>query len=303
VAEYSHWIYFNIFVLAMLAVDLFLHRKTHVIRIGEALGWSAFWISLAIAFNAGIYYYMGAEAGLNFFTGYVIEKSLSVDNLFVFLLIFSYFRTPHELQHKVLFWGILGAIVMRAVFIALGITLIHLFEGVFYIFGAFLIYSGFKMAFKSEEEEMEPAHNPVLKLVSKVIPVTAEHIGHRFFVRREKRLWATPLFIVLMSIETTDVIFALDSIPAILAITTDPFIVYTSNIFAILGLRSLFFALAGLMRLFHYLHYALSFILIFIGFKMMIAGWVHIPTSIALCVTFISLLLSILASYLFPHKK
>lgn len=287
----------------MLALDLFvLHRKSHVVGMREALGWSAFWIALALFFNVGIYYYFGSEAALSFLTGYLIEKSLSIDNLFVFIMIFSYFRTPKHLQHKVLFWGILGAIIMRAVFIAAGITLIHYFESVLYLFAAFLIYAGVKMAFKSEEDEMDPEHNPVLKVIKKFVPVTNEYHGQKFFVNIDKKLWATPLFIVLMSIETTDVIFALDSIPAILAITQDPFIVYTSNIFAILGLRALFFALADLMTLFHFLHYGLAFILTFIGIKMLAAAWIHIPTPIALSVTLVSLLASIVLSIIYPKK-
>lgn len=301
VTSLAPWIYFNIFILVMLALDLFAHRRTRVIGMREALGWSTIWISLAMFFNLGIYVYLGPEASLSFFTGYLIEKSLSVDNLFVFILIFTYFKTPSHLQHKVLFWGILGAIIMRAVFIAVGISLINYFEQVLYIFAVFLIYAGIKMAFK-DDEEMAPHHNPVLKLIKRFFPITHDYMGHKFFVHIDKKLWATPLFVVLMSIETTDVIFALDSIPAILAITQDPFIVYTSNIFAILGLRSLFFALSGLMQLFHYLQYALAFILVFIGFKMLLAHWVDIPTTIALGVTLFSLMSAIVCSLLYPTK-
>lgn len=297
------WVYFNVFILLMLALDLFvLHRRTRVIGMREALGWSLFWISLAMAFSIGIYFYSSSEDALNFLTGYLIEKSLSVDNLFVFVLIFSYFKTPMHLQHKVLFWGILGAILMRAVFIAAGITLITYFEPVLYFFAIFLIYAGFKMAFKGEEE-LAPQHNSILKLIQKIIPITDEYIDHKFFLRVGKKLWATPLFVVLMSIETTDVVFALDSIPAILAITKDPFIVYTSNIFAILGLRSLFFALAGLLTLFHFLHYGLAFILVFIGFKMLVAEWIHIPTYIALTVTLLSLVTAVACSLYYPKKN
>lgn len=304
VTTLTPWIIFNIFVVTMLALDLLvLHKKNHVISIKEALGWSAFWISLALIFNAGIYYYLGAEAALDFLTGYLIEESLSVDNLFVFIMIFAYFRTPQHLQYKVLFWGILGAIIMRALFITAGITLIHYFEGALYIFAVFLIYAGYKMAFKSEEEEMRPSHNPVLKIVKRLVPVTEEYEGEKFFVKRASKIFATPLFIVLISIETTDVIFALDSIPAILAITTDPFLVYTSNIFAILGLRALFFAIAGLIQIFHFLHFGLAFILTFIGMKMLIAGWIKIPTGIALSVTLLSLVCSVVLSILYPQKK
>lgn len=304
IIETSHWIYFNVFVLIMLAIDIFvLNKNSRVTGMREALALSAFWVSLALIFNLGIWYYFGAEPALSFLTGYLIEKSLSVDNLFIFLFIFSYFRTPEELQHKVLFWGILGAIMMRALFIAGGIALIHRFEHILYAFALFLIYAGIKMAIKSEETEMDPQNNPVLKVVKKIFPITSDYVQHHFFVRINKRLWATPLFVVLMSIETTDVIFALDSIPAILAITQDPFIVYTSNIFAILGLRSLYFALAGLIKLFHYLHYGLAFILTFIGFKMLIADWYHIPTPAALGVTLLSLLISILLSLWKPLEK
>lgn len=295
------WIYFNFFVLLLLGFDLFvLHRRTRIIGIPEALGWSAFWISLALLFNVWIYFSLGKDAALNFFTGYLIEKSLSVDNLFVILLIFSYFRTPRYLQHKVLFWGILGAIIMRAIFIAAGITLIHYFEHILYAFAAFLIYAGIKMALKADDEEIDPLNNPVLHLIKKKFPVTNDYEGHSFFVRLNGALWVTPLFIVLMCIETTDILFAVDSIPAILAITTDPFIVYTSNIFAVLGLRSLFFALAGIMPLFHYMNYGLAFILTFVGIKMLLADWIPISTPITLAVTLASLLISILLSIIYP---
>lgn len=302
VTTIAPWIYFNAFVLIMLALDLFvLHRRTRVVEMREAVMWSAFWIFLALLFNVGIYAYAGKEAALSFLTGYVIEESLSIDNLFVFIMIFSYFKTPRHLQHKVLFWGILGAIVMRAVFIGAGIALIHQFKHIFYLFAAFLIYAGCKMAFKNDEE-MHLEQNPVLKVIQRFIPITADYIGHHFFVRQNKKIWATPLFVVLMCVETTDVIFALDSIPAILAITQDPFIVYTSNIFAILGLRSIFFAIAGLMQLFHYLQYGLAFILVFVGIKMLIAEWIHIPTLLALSITLLSLFASILLSLIKPNK-
>lgn len=269
----------------------------------EALLWSAFWISIALIFNVGIYYCCGYEAALSFFTGYLIEKSLSVDNLFVFLMIFSYFKTPSHLQHKVLFWGILGAICMRALFISAGIVLIHYFEGILYIFALFLIYAGIGMLFKKDENEVNPKQNPVIKWIQKTLPITKDYAGNKFFVRHVSGISATPLFVVLVAIEISDVIFALDSIPAILAITRDPFIVYTSNILAILGLRSLFFALAHLISLFHYLNYALSFILTFIGIKMLLADFILIPTLMALGVTFLSLGIAIIFSILYPKHK
>jgi tellurite resistance protein TerC len=296
VTDIAPWIYFNLFILFMLVLDIkVFHRTAHTVAVKEALGWSAFWIALALAFNLGLYYIYGKEAALSFLTGYIIEKTLSIDNLFVFLMIFSYFRTPSHLQHNVLFWGIVGAIVMRALFIAAGITLIHHFAWILYLFAVFLIYAGIKMALKSEQEEIDPQHNPVLQLIKKILPVTEDYVGHHFFVKRASHLWATPLFIVLVAIETTDVIFALDSIPAILAITTDSFIVYTSNIFAILGLRALFFAIAGLMQLFDYLHYALAAILIFVGVKIFVAEWIVIPIALTLGFTAGTLLLAFLA--------
>lgn len=262
------WIGFNVFVLAMLALDLgVFHRKAHVVKIKEALIWSAVWIALALLFNVGVYYWRGPQTALEFLTGYLLEKSLSVDNVFVFLLIFSYFRVPALCQHKVLFWGILGALIMRTVFIAAGIRLIQQFHWVIYVFGAFLIFTGIKMALQ-KDKEIYPEKNPVIKLFRRLMPVTQDHDEEsRFFVRKAGRLHATPLFVALLVVETTDVIFAVDSIPAILAITRDPFIVYTSNVFAILGLRALYFALAGIMPMFHYLHYGLSAILVFVGVK------------------------------------
>ncbi len=255
------WIGFSIFVLAMLALDLgVFHRKSHTVGMKEALTWSAVWIALALLFNAGIWYWRGPDQGLTFLTGYVVELSLSVDNLFVFLLIFAYFKVPAEYQHKVLFWGILGALVMRAVFIGAGIALIQKFHWIIYVFGAILVVSGLKMAFE-KDKEVHPEKNPVLKIFRRFMPVTGEYHGGDFFVKRGQLWAATPLFIVLLMLETTDLVFAVDSVPAVLAITTDPFIVYTSNVFAILGLRSMFFALAGIMKLFHYLHYGLAAVL------------------------------------------
>lgn len=297
------WIAFNIFVLAMLALDLgVFHRKAHVVKIKEALAWSAFWIALALLFNLVVYFWRGPETALEFLTGYLIEKSLSLDNLFVFLLIFSYFRVPPLYQHKILFWGILGALIMRAVFILTGITLIQEFHWVIYIFGGFLILSGIKMGLQ-KDKEIHPERNPVLRLFRRFMPVTDSYKDNKFFIKRAGRYLATPLFVVLLVIETTDVIFAVDSIPAILAITLDPFIVYTSNVFAILGLRALYFALAGLMRLFHYLHYGLSAILVFVGIKMLLAEIYKIPVAIALGVVASILLISVIASIIRPRRE
>jgi tellurite resistance protein TerC len=261
------------------------------------------WITLALSFNLGLYVWLGPRPALEFLTGYLIEKSLSVDNLFVFLLLFSYFRVDGQYQHEVLFWGIIGALVMRALFIALGVTLIHRFAWIIYVFGAVLIYSGIRMAFE-KKKQIRPEKNPVLKLFRRLMPVTEDYEGGNFFVRRERRRFATPLLTVLVLVETTDLIFATDSIPAVLAITTDPFIVYTSNVFAILGLRALYFALAGAMDRFHHLHYGLALILAFVGTKMILTAWdIRIPTHIALFVIVTILALSVVASLIWPKAS
>jgi len=266
------WVVFNIFVLAMLALDLgVFHRKAHVIKIKEALGWSVAWILLSLLFNMVIYFWRGSETALEFLTGYLIEKSLSVDNIFVFVLIFSYFRIPLLYQHKVLFWGIVGALILRAIFIATGITLMQKFHWVIYIFGGFLIVTGLRMGLQ-KHKEIHPEKNPVLRLFRRFMPVTDDIEDGRFFVKRGTHHAATPLFITVLVVETTDLIFAVDSIPAILAITSDPFIVYTSNVFAILGLRALYFAIAGMMQRFQYLRYGLSAILVFVGIKMLLGN-------------------------------
>ena len=296
------WVIFNIFVVAMLALDLgVFHRTAHVIHIREALLWCVLWMTLALLFNVGIYFWHGSEPALEFLTGYLLEYSLSVDNIFVFLMIFSYFRVPYLHQHKVLFWGILGALIMRALFILTGITLIQKFHWVIYIMGGFLVLTGIKMAMQ-KGEDINPERNPVLRLFRRLMPVTEDYEGDRFFVRRSGRLFATPLFIIVLVVETTDVIFAVDSIPAILAITLDPFIVYTSNVFAILGLRALFFALAGIIRLFHYLPYGLSLILVFVGVKMLLVDIYKIPISMALGTVAAVLVISVIASIIFPPK-
>ncbi len=296
------WIIFNAFVFLMLFLDLkVFHAKAHEIRIKEALLWSVFWIALALLFNLGIYFTMGSDAGLKFFAGYLLEKALSFDNLFVFLLIFTYFKVPSLYQHKVLFWGILGALIMRALFIMGGIALIHAFHQIMYVFGAFLIFTGFKLL-TQKEKGLEPDKNPVVRLFRRIMPVTEDYHQQKFFVKEKGRMHATPLFVVLLLIETTDVIFAVDSIPAILGVTTDPFLVYTSNIFAILGLRSLYFALAALMKIFKYLNYGLALILVFVGVKMLIAGFYDIPIGFSLGVIAGMLALSMMLSVLFPKK-
>lgn len=296
------WIAFGLFVIAMLALDLgVFHRRAHVIELREALGWSVFWIVLAVLFNIGVYIGLGPTAALEFLTGYLIEKSLSMDNIFVFVLIFSYFRVPTLYHHKVLFWGILGALVMRFLFILAGVTLIQKFHWMIYVFGAILIVTGVRMA-REKEKEIHPERNPVLRLARRLIPITRRYVDGRFFIRKMGRLLATPLFVVILVVETTDLVFAVDSIPAILAITRDPFIVYTSNVFAILGLRALYFALAGLVRLFHYLHYGLSIILVFVGAKMLISDFYKIPIGISLGVVASVLALSVFLSIWRPVK-
>jgi len=286
----------------MLLLDLgFLQRPSHAVKFREALAWSATWIGLACAFAVLIYFRSGHMAAVEFVTGYVIELSLSVDNLFIFLLIFRYFRVSSDHQHKVLFWGIVGAVVMRGIFIVVGIGLIRRFHWITYIFGAFLVYSGIKM-FRHDDVGIEPENNPVLRLFRRWVPLTEDYEADRFVVRR-MGLCATPLLAVLVVIETTDLLFATDSIPAVLAITLKPFIVYTSNVFAVLGLRSMYFVLAGMMELFHYLHYGLAVVLIFIGAKMVASSYYQIPTGVALVVVAGVLLVSVLASLLDPRNQ
>lgn len=298
------WIGFNLFVLAMLALDLgVFHRKSHVVSFKESITWTFVWITLALIFNAGVWHYYGSQKALQFFTGYLIEKSLSVDNVFVFVLLFSYFAVPPRYQHKVLFWGILGALVMRAIMIALGAALINRFTWIIYVFGAFLVLTGIKMILK-REEEIHPERNPVVRWFKRLMPVTADYREDKFFVVESGRRAATPLFVVLLLIEVSDLIFAVDSIPAIFAVTTDPFIVYTSNVFAILGLRSLYFALAGIMDKFHYLKIGLGLVLSFVGVKMLLAHTAYkIDTLVSLGVVAAILAISIVASVLRPAKK
>ena len=312
-SNWLFWVLFNLFVLVLLALDLgVFHRKKHVVGFREAIGWTLVWISLAAGFAVLIYFFghtmvggtakPNSELSLEFIAGYLIEQSLSVDNLFVFLLIFRYFRVPRHFQHEVLFWGILGALVMRAVFIVAGITLLNRFHWFIYIFGAILIYSGIKLL-GQKDEEINPETNLVLRGFRKLFPLTKDYEGSKFFVRRGLVRYATPLAVVLIMVETTDLLFATDSIPAVLAVTRVPFIVYTSNVFAILGLRSLYFALAGMIEIFHFLHYGLSLILIFIGVKMLASGYLQIPIGIALGVVAGILVVSILLSLMFPKKK
>ncbi|HSK88173.1 MAG TPA: TerC family protein [Anaerolineales bacterium] len=300
------WIGFNVFVLFMLALDLgVFHRHSHVVSTKEAAVWSVVWISLAMLFNAGIYFfwdliapqstYTNSEASLAFFTGYLIEKSLSVDNIFVFVLIFTYFAVPAAYQHRVLFWGIIGALLMRGTLIAVGATLLKEFHWIIYVFGAFLIFTGIKMALH-RNEEVHPENNPLIRLLRKIMPVAENYEGEKFFIRRAGRLMATPLFLVLLMVESTDLIFAVDSIPAIFAVTNDPFIVYTSNVFAILGLRSLYFLLANVMDKFQYLKIGLAFVLTFVGIKMVLVDLYKIPVGISLGIIASILAISVLAS-------
>jgi tellurite resistance protein TerC len=300
------WIGFNVLVLAMLAVDLgVFHRNAHEVKLKEAGLWSVVWISLALLFNLGVFHFGGRQAGLEFLTGYLIEKALSVDNIFVFVLMFSFFQVPAKYQHRVLFWGIVGALLMRGAMIFAGAALISRFHWIIYVFGAFLVVTGIKMALQ-RESHVDPDANPVIRLLKRVIPVTAGYHGQSLFVRGESRpgsgvRWlATPLFIVLVAVETTDLIFAVDSIPAIFAVTSDPFLVYTSNVFAILGLRALYFLLAGVIHRFHYLKLGLSTVLVFVGAKMLLTDVYKVPIGLSLVVIAVVLAVSVVASLLFP---
>ncbi|MGI9189238.1 MAG: TerC family protein [Longimicrobiaceae bacterium] len=302
------WIGFNALVLVLLAIDLgVFNREAHVIGVREAARWTAALVTLALAFNAGIFFTLGPQPALEFFTGYLIELALSVDNVFVFVLIFAYFSVPPKYQHRVLFWGILGALLMRGAMIGAGVVLLNRFEWIIYIFGAFLVFTGIRMA-TGPETELHPEHNPVLKLVRRVIPVTRDYHGQKFFVEEEikgeLRKAATPLFVVLVLLETTDLIFAVDSIPAIFGVTRDPFLIYTSNVFAILGLRSLYFLLAGVIERFHYLKIGISGVLVFVGGKMLAEYFdLHVPTYVSLLVVGGVLAASVIASLLFPRPE
>lgn len=298
------WILFNLFVIAMLALDLgFFHRKEHEVKAREALVWSAFWIFLALLFNVVLYFWLGPKPAAEYLTGYLLEKSLSVDNLFVMLLIFSYFQIPGRYQHRILFWGIIGALIMRGILILIGAALIHRFEWILYLFGAFLVVTGLKMLFGNDDEKIEPERNPVLKLFKRFVPVTPEFHGKRFFVQIDGQRFATPLMVALIVVEISDLIFAVDSIPAIFVVTQDPFIIYTSNVFAILGLRSLYFALAAVIDKFHYLKFALALILTFIGVKMLGKEFVHdLPVWITLGIVAGTLLGAVVASVIWPPR-
>ena len=297
------WTIFIVLIVGIMALDLgLINRKAHVVRLREAFLWSVVWVTLALGFCGLVFYWKGSVKALEFLTGYVIEESLSIDNLFVFLILFSYFRVPRQYEHKVLFWGIVGVLVTRGIFITAGVALIERFHWILYVFGLVLIVTAFKLAVE-KDKEVQPEKNVILKLFRKMMPVTSDYHGAKFFVKREGQFCATPLFVALLVIESTDIVFAVDSVPAVLGITRDPFIVYTSNIFAILGLRSLFFLLSGIMGLFHHLHYGLAFILAFIGLKMLIGGFVHIPVSLALAIIAMTLALSITASMIWPKKK
>src|SRR5947209_2249731 len=290
----------------MLVLDLLVfHRKGRVMSSREALGWSALWVLLALAFAAAVFFWQGRQVALEFVTGYVLELSLSIDNLFLFLVIFRYFSVPEQFQRSVLFWGILGALLMRGVFILAGVGLIERFHWVLYFLGALLIYSGIRLGF-SGEHHVDPAKNPAVRTLRRLLPVTDDFHGGRFFVRGWKGnpgLYATPLLIVLIVIETTDLLFAVDSIPAVLAVTLTAFIVYTSNVFAILGLRSMYFAVAGLMKVFRFLHTGLALVLVLVGLKMIIADRFPVPTQVTLGIVAGVLAVSITASVMFPEKR
>jgi tellurite resistance protein TerC len=304
-SQTSLWIGFTLFVLGMLAIDLgVFNRKAHVITLREASRWTILVVSLAFLFNAGIFYFRGTQAGLEFLTGYLIELALSVDNIFVFVLIFAYFKVPQKYQHRVLFWGVFGALVMRGAMIGAGVILLERFDWIIYVFGAFLVFTGIRMA-THDEMDIEPEANPVLKLIRRLVPIAPAYEGQRFFthalVKGRTRRVATPLFVVLAMVETTDLVFAVDSIPAVFAVTRDPFLVYTSNVFAILGLRSMYFLLAGIIDRFHFLKLGLSVVLVFVGVKMLLTYFdYHLPVVLSLGVVSGVLALSVIASLAFP---
>jgi tellurite resistance protein TerC len=304
--DFSHgllWAGFAVLIVGVMALDLgVLNRNPHETRLKEALTWSGVWISLGLLFSVFVYFFLGFESAVQYVTGYLVEESLSVDNLFVFLLIFTYFGVPARFQHKILFWGIIGAVVLRALFIVAGVTLIQKFHWVIYVFGAFLVFTGLKLA-RQGEQKVDPGSNPLLKLFRKLVPVGGSVESGTFLVRENGRLKATPLMAVLIAVETTDLVFAVDSIPAVLAVSTDPFIVYTSNVFAILGLRSLYFALAGIMGMFTYLRHGLVVVLTFVGVKMLLSDIFHIPALAALGVIVVVLGGSVVLSVLKGGKR
>ena len=298
------WAIFAITILILFALDMgVFHRQSHKISIREALIWTGIWMAVAFLFNLAVYFWMGQEAAIEFAAGYIVERTLSFDNLFVFVLIFSYFRVPSLYQYKVLFWGITAALVLRGIFVLAGIELIDKFHWIIYLFGAFLLVSGLKLALRKDEEPMDMGRNPVLRLCRRFLPTIDQYGNGDFFLKIDGKLFATPLFIVLLVIETTDVLFAFDSVPAILGITLNPIIVYTSNIFSILGLRALYFALAGCMSMFHYLNQGITLILIFVGGKMLLSGFYEIPAAVALGVIILVLAASVGLSVLLPGGK
>ena len=297
------WVGFIAFVLAMLALDLGVFNKTpHVVKAKEAAAWTGVWVGLALLFAAGLAYFADHQTALTFLTGYVIEESLSVDNIFVIVLIFQYFAVPAKYQHRVLFWGILGALLMRGLFIGVGAALLARFEWIIYVFGAILVVTGIRMAVK-QDEEFDGEQNPVVRLARRLLPITEGYRGKHFFTMENGRRMATPLLLVLVLVEATDLIFAIDSIPAIFGITRDPFIVFTSNIFAVMGLRSLFFLLASVVTKFHLLKYGLAVILTFVGAKMLLEPWIHLPILLSLGVVVVVLAASIVASLVWPHAR
>ena len=297
------WIGFNLFVLVMLAIDLgVFHRKAHAVSLKEASIWSIVWITLALAFNAGLYFLRGPDPALQFFTGWLLEKSLSVDNIFIFVLLFSYFSVPPAYQHRVLFWGILGALITRGTLIGVGSVLLEQFHWIIYLFGAFLIFSCIRMALH-KETDLHLEKNPLLKFVRRVVPVTEDYERDRFIIQRAGKLMVTPLLLVLLVVESTDVVFAVDSIPAVFAVTQDPFIVYTSNVFAVLGLRSLYFIFANIIDKFYYLKLGLSVILTYVGVKMLVEGIFHVPTFLSLVVIAFVLIAAIAASVVRARRQ
>ena len=297
------FILFNLFILAMLALDLgVFHRKAHTVTIKEATFWSIVWIVLALVFNAGVFIVAGKQTGLEFLTGYLIERALSIDNIFVFVIIFSYFGVPSRLQHKALFWGVLGALITRSIFIAAGTALIQQFEWVLYIFGAILIVSGWKMMVE-KGTEVHPERNVFIRLAQKFFPVTTGYDSTKFIIRKAGKIHLTPMLLVLITVETTDVVFAVDSIPAVFGVTRDPFIVYSSNVFAILGLRATYFLLAGIMDTFYYLSHGLSLVLMFIGVKMLVADFIHIDIVISLLIVATILIIAVIASLVRTRRR
>lgn len=297
------WVIFSVIVAGMLALDLgVFSRKPHEIKFREALTWTVVWVSLAMIFNAWIYFEFGSQKALEFLTGYLVEEALSVDNIFVFIILLSSFAVPKVYQHRVLFWGVIGAIVMRAIFIGVGIALISRFHWVMYVFGGILIFTGIKLLLQDDDHEPHPEKNPIYKLARRVMPAVSDYHGGNFTIVQNGKRYATPLLLVLLAIEATDVVFAVDSIPAVFAITTDPFIVYTSNIFAILGLRSMYFLLAGVIDKFHYLKIGLALVLLFVGVKMVIVDWYKIQIAVSLGVIGGLLILSVVASMIWPKR-